>query len=242
MLGRFLEFSLATPDIRASLDFYVKLGFSHAEAGEAWSHPYAVVTDGRICVGLHNHAQFAPSVTFVKPELLRHLEGFEKSGAVFEFRHLGNDVFNEVGWLDPAGHMVRLLEARTFSPSKRSDLDISLCGYFVELALPTPDLELGKAFWERHGFVGMDEPNASLPHIACTSDTIDIGLYDSAQLQAPTLLFEVDDLRKTMANLGAGGITAAGRVPAPLRGRAAMLHAPEGTAILLVAADAWSAG
>ena len=51
VLGRFLEYSLATPDIRASLDFYTKLGFSQAEVGEAWPHPYAVVTDGRICLG-----------------------------------------------------------------------------------------------------------------------------------------------------------------------------------------------
>ena len=48
MLGRFLEFSLATPDIQASLDFYSRLGFSQAAAGEAWFHPYAVVTDGSL--------------------------------------------------------------------------------------------------------------------------------------------------------------------------------------------------
>ena len=30
MLGRFLEFSVATPDIRDSLDFYTKLGFTQA--------------------------------------------------------------------------------------------------------------------------------------------------------------------------------------------------------------------
>ncbi len=236
MLGRFLEFSLATPDIRASLEFYARLGFSQAEVGEAWSHPYAVVTDGRICVGLHSHAEFAPSLTFVKPELLRHLDGFEKLGAAFEFRHLGNDVFNEVGWLDPAGHLIRLIEARTFSPSKRKDLDTSSCGYFVELALPAADLERSKAFWEQFGFVGMDEPDALLPHVACTSDTVDIGLYEPAQLRAPTLLFEVDDLRETAANLNASGIRPAGRVPAPLRGSATMLYAPEGTAILLMAA------
>jgi len=53
VLGRFLEFSLATPDIRASLDFYTGLGFSSADVGDAWPHPYAVVTDGRICLGLN---------------------------------------------------------------------------------------------------------------------------------------------------------------------------------------------
>ena len=236
MLGRFLEYSLATPDIRASLEFYTKLGFSQAEVGEAWNHPYAVLTDGRLCLGLHQQEEFSPSVTFVKPELLKHLSALEKRGANFEFRRLGNDVFNEVGWLDPAGHLIRLIEARTFSPSKRQDLDTSLCGYFVELALPAPDVEVAKSFWEGFGFVGMDEPDALLPHVACTSDTVDIGLYDSAQLPAPTLLYEVDELRKTLADLGASGITASGRVPAPLRGTAALLYSPEGTAILMTAA------
>jgi len=71
VLGRFLEFSLATPDIQASLDFYSRVGFSQADVGEAWQHPYAVVTDGRICLGLHQQALPAPTMTFVKPDLLK---------------------------------------------------------------------------------------------------------------------------------------------------------------------------
>ena len=56
MLGRFLEYSLATPDIQASLDFIPGLDSLQAEVGEAWPHPYAVVTDGSICLGLHQEA------------------------------------------------------------------------------------------------------------------------------------------------------------------------------------------
>ena len=156
MLGRFLEFSVATPDIRASLDFYTKLGFTQAEAGDAWPHPYAVVTDGRIYLGLHRHTGPAPSMTFVKPGLLKHMDALEELGLRFEFRHLGNDVFNEVGWYDPSGHLVWLIEARTFSPSKRPALDTSLCGYFLEIALPAPAPAAAKAYWERLGFVGID--------------------------------------------------------------------------------------
>ncbi len=80
MLGRFLELSLATPDIQASLDFYAKLGFSQAEVGDAWAHPYAVVTDGRISLGLHQQAMPAPSMTFVKPDLLKHLSVLKSWG------------------------------------------------------------------------------------------------------------------------------------------------------------------
>jgi catechol 2,3-dioxygenase-like lactoylglutathione lyase family enzyme len=180
VLGRFLEFSLATPDIQASLDFYTRLGFSQAQVGEAWSHPYAVVTDGRICLGLHQEAIPAPSITFVKPDLLKHLETFEKHGLKFEFRRLGNDVFNEVGWFDPSGQLIRLIEARTFSPSKRVGTDTSKCGYFLEIALPTPILDVSKAYWEEFGFVGIDETDDPLPHVSCTSDFIDLGLYDPA--------------------------------------------------------------
>jgi catechol 2,3-dioxygenase-like lactoylglutathione lyase family enzyme len=239
MLGRFLEYSIATPDIRASLDFYAKLGFSQAEVGEAWPHPYAVVTDGRICLGLHEAFIAAPSITFVKPGLLGHLSALEKLDLNFEIRRLGNDVFNELAWFDPSGHLVRLVEARTFSPAKRLTTDTSLCGYFLEIALPVPQGAAAKEFWERLGFVGIDEPNARLPHVSCTSDSVTIGLYESAHLLKPTLLFDAGDVGGTLARLAGVGILPAGQVPLPLRQLpAAVLSAPEGTPILLVSESA----
>lgn len=236
MLGRFLEFSLPTPDIRASLDFYTKLGFSQAQVGDAWPHPYAVVTDGRICLGLHQGAIAVPAMTFVKPGLLKHLETLEKLGLEFQFRRLGNDVFNEVGWLDPGGLLVRLIEARTFSPNKRTGLDTSRCGWFLEIALPTPTPAAAKANWEQFGFVGIDETDDRLPHVSCTSDTIDVGLYDPAHLRRPTLRFEVDDVKETLERLAEAGIETADAVP-PLRQMpAALMIAPEGTPLLLTEA------
>jgi catechol 2,3-dioxygenase-like lactoylglutathione lyase family enzyme len=236
VLGRFLEFSLATPDIQASLDFYSRVGFSQADVGEAWQHPYAVVTDGRICLGLHQQALPAAAMTFVKPNLLKHVDGLEELGLEFEFRRLGNDVFNEVAWFDPSGQLIRLIEARTFSPSKRAGIDTSQCGYFIEIALPTPDLQESKSYWERFGFVGIDETNDRLPHISCTSDYIDLGLYEPSHLRRSTLRFEVDDVGGTLARLAEVGISPVGEIPAPLRQvPAAVLVAPEGTPILLSA-------
>jgi catechol 2,3-dioxygenase-like lactoylglutathione lyase family enzyme len=237
MLGRFLEYSIPTADIRASLEFYERLGFSAAEVGETWPHAYAVVTDGRIHLGLHGVADSAPALTFVKPDLLRHLAALERLGVQLEFRHLGNDVFNELGWLDPSGHGVRMVEARTFSPTKRPATQISLCGYFTELALPSADLEAAKAYWEKLGFVGMDELDAPLPHVSCTSDSIDIGLYEVAQVPLPALVFEPGDLPGTLARLAAAGVSPA-PTPRPLRGaRAVLLTAPEGTPLLLIPAS-----
>jgi catechol 2,3-dioxygenase-like lactoylglutathione lyase family enzyme len=231
VLGRFLEYSIPTQDIGASLEFYAKLGFTQAEVGETWTHPYAVVTDGRLHLGLHQERDAAAALTFVKPDVLRELGGLESRGVKFEFRRLGNDVFNELGWLDPSGHLIRLIEARTFSPSKRARTDLSLCGYFLEIALPAPDRELAKQYWEQFGFVGLDEPAAALPHVSCTSDSIDIGLYDPAQLRLPTLVFDTDDVTHARQQLAETGIEPART--APVR-EALLLAAPEGTRILLL--------
>jgi hypothetical protein len=129
-----------------------------------------------------------------------------------------------------------MVEARTFSPSKRKATERSLCGYFNEIGLPTPNREAAKEHWERVGFIGMDEPDAPLPHVSCTSDSINIGLYDPAHVREPTLCFEVDDVKGALAKLAAAGVTPQGRVPTPLRYQsAALLTAPEGTRVLLTA-------
>ncbi len=173
-------------------------------------------------------------MTFVKPELLKHLNAFQKLGLKFEFRHLGNDVFNELGWLEPSGHLIRLIEARTFSPSKRASTDQSLCGYFLEIGLPASNRVAAKAYWEKFGFVGMEEPDAPLPHVSCTSDTIDVGLYDPAHLRRSALLFDSGEVDGALARLAETGILPVDRIPAPLRqAPAALLVAPEGTHILL---------
>lgn len=238
MLGRFLEFSVASPDIRASLDFYLDLGFSAADVGDAWPHPYAVVTDGRVCIGLHQAAIPAPSLTFVKPDLLKFLDALERKGIELEFRRLGNDVFNEVGWFDPTGQLVRLIEARTFSPSKRLANETSRCGYFSEIAFPAADREQAKSYWEEFGFVGMEESADRMPHISCTSDFIDLGLYHPGDLRRATLRFEVDDVGGTLAHLADQGIVPNGEVPPGLRtAPAAVLIAPEGTPILLTSSS-----
>jgi catechol 2,3-dioxygenase-like lactoylglutathione lyase family enzyme len=237
LLGRFLEFSLCTPDIRASLDFYGKLGFSEAQVGETWGHPYAVVTDGRICLGLHQ-GPAESALTFVKPGLLRHADVLESRGIDFEYRRLGNDIFNEVAWKDPDGQLLRLIEARTFSPSKRPSTTLSRCGYFTEIALPCADFANGKGYWETLGFVGMDETSDPFPHVGCTSDFLDLGLYAPGPLRRAGLRFEVEDLAAARAALADLGI-AAGIAPAPqpaARAQSVLLHAPEGTPLWIVAA------
>ena len=74
MIGRFLEISVQTPDIQESMAFYTGLGFALAHPGETWSHPYTVMTDGRLFIGLHQYEFQSPSLTYVRTELAEHLK------------------------------------------------------------------------------------------------------------------------------------------------------------------------
>jgi hypothetical protein len=125
MIGRFLELSLQADDILASVEFYERLGFRQLQVGETWSHPYAVLSDGRIHIGLHRYEFESPALTFVLADLAAKLPHIERNGVTFKFRKLGADEFNEAGLVAPASQMIALLEARTYSPPSFDDVDFS---------------------------------------------------------------------------------------------------------------------
>ena len=235
MLGRFLEIRVQTPNALESLEFYQKLGFVPAQVGEAWSHPYAVVTDGRLFIGLHQQEFESPSLTFVKPDLLNHLEELEAQGIEFEYRKLGEDVFNEAGFRDPDGLPVTLVEARTFSPPVRAPGETSWCGYFTEFGIPTRDPDRSKEFWERLGFAAVSESDQPFRRIALTSDFVDLGLYATRDLRKPVLTFSDPEMPVRLAQLEKLGVERSPSLPPAFNpDTTAMLVAPEGTVLLLL--------
>jgi hypothetical protein len=239
MLGRFLEISVHAPNVLESLEFYQKLGFTQAQVGEAWAHPYAVVSDGRLFIGLHQYEFDSPSLTFVKPDLSRYIDTLESLGIEFAFRKLGGDVFNEAGFHDPDRLMVTLLEARTFSPPTRQPGETSSCGYFNEIGIPARNPGDSKNFWERLGFVATDEQSEPFRHISLTSDSLDLGLYATRELRKPVLSFIDAEMPSRLSHIDKLGIERSQHLPAAFDPESmAMLVAPEGTTLLLMTGDA----
>ena len=224
---------MPAPDPRAASEFYAGLGFSLAEVGETRRHPYAVATDGRLCIGMHGLADLETTLCFVRPDLVAHLDRYEDLGLTLELRRLGTDVFNEIGWRDPGGNPVRLVEARTFSPSPTPSGQCVACGYFREIALPAIDLGASRAHWERLGFVALDEDGPLGPCTICTSDTLTIGLYDPGRIPRPTVIFESDDLGRVAAALSDRGCAVS---PDTVGGEIVGLRfaAPEGTPLRIL--------
>lgn len=236
MLGRFLEISLHTPDIRASLEFYESLGFVQAPVGETWPYPYAVITDGRLFLGLHGAVIRSPALSFVLPQLARGIEHLRTLGIQFDQERIGNDVFNQATFTDPAGICVNLLEARTFSPP--ADTTHTTCGYFVEVGLPVRDIDAGKRFWEPLGFVGMEEEATPFPRASLTSDHLNLGLYRTRAFRQPLLTFEDAHMRERLTRLRERGFKLSDDMPDSLDDATnAVLEAPEGTRLLLMQSE-----
>ncbi len=238
MLGRFLEVSLHTPDIQESLQFYERLGFVQATTGETWTHPYAVVTDGRLFLGLHARECPPIALTYVRPDLIRHVAELQASGIDFNSEHFDNESFHEASFSDPHGLRVNLLEARTYSPPDIEASHQSTCGYFAELGIPVRDYEIGREFWERLGFVAMEPETEPLARVSLTSDYLDVGLYRSRALRQPVLTFESSDMRERLARLRERKLQLLDEMPDSLDATSnAVLVAPEGTRLLLLNAD-----
>jgi hypothetical protein len=236
MLGRFLEISVHTPDVRASLAFYESIGFVQATVGEVWTHPYAVVTDGHLYIGLHGAGIPSPSLTWVRPNLARHAATLEELGIDFDFARFGEEAFHELGFTDPSGHTITLLEARTFSPLAVGHAPTTVIGYFEEFGLPTADLTAATQFWDRLGLVAFDPVAEPFPKVVLAGSDINIGLYD-LELRVPMLTFSDPKMSERIETLREKGFRFVPRLPRGLDARdSAILEAPEGTSLLLTTA------
>ncbi|HVN43067.1 MAG TPA: hypothetical protein VMT50_09810 [Steroidobacteraceae bacterium] len=236
-LGRFLEISVPAPDVAESLAFYESLGFVQAVTGDARPHPYGVITDGRVSIGLHRDHVAAISLTWVMPGLVKHAQVLEALGIEFAFTRLDEVALNELGFLDPSGQMITLLEARTFTPPAVPAAHRSALGYFEEFAIPTADLEASAAFWDRLGFVAFEPVREPFGKVVVSSRDLNLALCD-LDLRAPLLTFSAPDMAGRIDRLRAQGFTFRDRLPRELRASgAALLEAPEGTLLLLTASE-----
>lgn len=205
MLGSFLEISIQTGEILASLDFYTRLGFARAPVNDIWPHPYAVLTDGNVYLGLHQYDFPSPSLTFVQPELRRQLPEFEALGIRFEFIKLGDDMFNEAGFYAPNRQMVTLLEARTYSPMPALRSEIA-CGYFDEYRAAAGDLPANCQFWEQLGLIRSETEVPATNYARYGTGGLNLCLCRQQLPNGPQLVFVHPQLRQLAEQLAGRGI------------------------------------
>lgn len=234
VIGRFLEFSVRTPDILESLRFYKLLGFTELEIGDVWPHKYAVVSDGELNIGLHDEEFEAPAITFVHPDLAQHARSMTDHGFDFRYLKLDEDVFNELGFRDRDGHMVSMVEARTFNASEDAERN-SACGTWFELTLPARDVMRAGQFWAPLAPALRDMREEPTIHMRFDAGGIPLGLSESIALKAPSLCFKCDDRQRLMDLLEQYGF-AFEKYPG-FEGAFVAIRAPEGTILYVFEQD-----
>ena len=234
MPGRFHELSVSTPDIRASIEFYEGLGLWQAPTSDVWPHPYGVVTDGRIALGLHETPDFA-ALTFIDTDIAAVADSLSAAAVPLRLRQTDPEVFNQIEFDDPAGHKIRMLAARTFSPADRPEEHSSRLGYFAHYSMPAREPSPVAGFWEALGFVAMPQEEEPYAHQSLTSDGIDLALHSPRLLPAPALVFCEEDMAIRIEHLRHSGVAFDSSLPRGLAARGtALIEAPEGTLLLLM--------
>ena len=223
--GKFLEFSVPAGDVLRSLAFYRSLGFAELTTGDIRAWHYAVVTDGQIAIGLHGGGIEEPALAFVRPNLARQVSALAAAGHGFEFQRLGADEFNEAALRSPDGHLILMMEARTFSPGDAGQGPKPLIGQCTEVTLACADPAVMRGFFENAGFLAAEEDETDAPRLHTPGITL--GLRESARPGATMLRFEAGDARRVLRMLEEKDLRAT-RGP-----EGHVLKAPEGTRLVI---------
>jgi catechol 2,3-dioxygenase-like lactoylglutathione lyase family enzyme len=233
MLGRFLEISVGAHPLAASFEFYRSLGFVDVPVGDTLPNPYLVMFDGAIAIGLHDLAEPTTRLTFVRPELRAYVRALRRLDIALDYEHLGDGEFNTVGFTDPAGQAVALIEARTFPPPEWDPHNVTVCGEFLELTLPARELARSSRFWRALGFAEIASGEAPHSWQRLSGHGVTIGLHEVHCRPGPS--FRCADLSARCEYLRAKGLGARAGSPIADRGQSsATLTAPEGTQLYLL--------
>ena len=237
--ARFLEVSVTSPDLAASLHFYRTLGFTELSTNDTWPHGYAAVTDGTLTIGLHGDDLEGARVALVLPELQRAAMPLADSPHLKSMR-IDPDSFNEVVLADDDGHTLWLLEARTFSPPSDPP-PASRFGALIELTLPVRDALASARFWapwSQRSLAVVETPSL---HMRLAVDTLPIGLSEQARGRDAMLSWRVGDLAALGVTLDRAG-SPLQRCSIGLDGCFGLVTTPEGIGFAVFGEDFADAG
>lgn len=232
MLGRFLELALVTADPGVGWNELRQLGFADATSGDIWTHAYGVVACEDLAIGLHARGDEPMSLVFVRPQVAQLERDLSARFIEVESVRLGSDVFNELGFREPGGTLLRVIEARTFSPPSELPEQTAL-GRFRWISLPCTDLADAQGFWER---LDMDVRQHDVPWPGIAVEGLPIAYHESGSLRLPALIFDGRAALDDHALLAAGA-SIARPLPALRTHGHRVLRSVEGMTMILLGTD-----
>lgn|SRR5690606_36622582 len=232
--GRLLEISICVDEPAAALATFRALGLREVPVGDFGPGPRAVVSDGRLAIGLYSTELDGPSPTFVRPNLRSHVRALEAAGAELLDADLAEDTFHRAMFRDPNDLRVTLLEARTFPPVQPEPGLVSACGRFVELSVATHSLEESTSFWTALGFSVVAEGDSPHASRRLEGSGLALGFHETGRFRT-ALTFAAPQLEARLEYLRMKGFEPRGSSPLTAGdARSATLVAPGGVQFYLL--------
>ena len=235
MLGKFHEISVQTADI-ADFGRLTTSDSGSASCGttDTWQHPYGVMTDGRL---VRRAAPVQVSVAHASPTCSRASRstshGIEKLGVEIAWKRVGDDAFNEFGFLDPSGQPVRVQEAPTHFASDRDRGETRCAATSRSSACPRRNSNPCARSGRRSASSRSSETDAPYVRMSMTSDHIDLAVHRARTLDQPMLVFAAADMGERIERLRSLDVAMSDDLPRgldPRSGRAAARAGRHGAA------------
>src|SRR5690606_1725598 len=195
-----------------ALATFRSLGLREVPVADFGPGPRAVVSDGRLAIGLYDTELDGPAPTFVRPNLRAHIRAIEAAGAEIFEADLADDRFHRATFRDPNDLCATLLEARTFPPVAPESGLVSACGRFVELSVATHALDASTSFWTALGFSITAEGESPHPSRRLEGHGLALGLHETGRFRF-ALTFSAPELDARVEYLRAKGFEPRGTSP-----------------------------
>jgi len=189
---RFLELSIACDEVLPCMGLFQQLGFQSLPTNEIWDYPYAVMSDGRCFIGLHDKAHFEKisensRFSFACEDISNAQRFLNDKSHYLAYSDLdSDDTAQNALFISPSGIGAHFIAARPFSPpSEKTD---STLGYFRGYLFPKSHEEESLSFWEDIGLLAMHDEDSK--YIQLSTNNFNAVVSDFDQLKELALLFE----------------------------------------------------
>ena len=233
-LGKFVELSVAVPDLAKSVPFYERLGFEKVEQNwEPW--PWSVLTDGVITLNLSQATPGGLVLNYIASDMPERVAHVESTGAPIARVQDSRIPEMIAAMATSSGLGVSFLAYPARRIPRPSGVSVCKAGTFGELACPVQDLDDSVTLWTKLGFRRLRGSSLPYPWAILTDDLITVGFHETRDFEKPALIYYSDNTPERVEQLEFEGFGFAGEIPSPDYGTGlSILEPPDGQILILL--------
>lgn len=220
VLGQITAFTVASPDLEASMAFYQKLGFSELFRGD-FPFPFIQISDGAIMMMLRWDAKPYIALTYYTNDVDNVADALAAKGIQFTLKPSAGDMVRRYIMQSPDGANVSLVgftEGMSQPPGpimlKMKPGDFTnpeayvnkVCGMYGEYAQPVANLDFAAEWYAKLGFIQLSRYGSPYPWGIYTDGLAVVGLHQTNSFVQPSITFFAADMAAKLNKLKLMGL------------------------------------